>query len=262
MVTAAVARNRAAFTRVRVESLRTLSPTVRLLNLRALEEEKDAELAFRAGQWLDCKLPGVDALGGFSICSTPAAFRSERRLELAVKKSAHPPAAWLHSAHVLGQTIEVRAGGDFVYEPEGDHHRSSALFVCGGIGVNPLLSMVRERFERAAALPAAAHTTLLMSAKSPAELVFRRELEELARAHAGRLRLGFFVTQQPPEAGDAAVQSGRVSAERLCAAVAGWEAARSFAFVCGPPRMLDDVSEALVRSCGFAAERVLSEKWW
>ncbi|KAI1349510.1 hypothetical protein F5Y01DRAFT_288896 [Xylaria sp. FL0043] len=85
-------------------------------------------------------------------------------LELAVQKSPdNPPAAWLWqdadvdggegpgsssnpiSSSIAGSEVRVRVGGGFVWPPPGINVRSSlrrVVFVAGGVGVNPLVSML------------------------------------------------------------------------------------------------------------------------
>ncbi|KAI0969854.1 hypothetical protein F4678DRAFT_157126 [Xylaria arbuscula] len=76
-------------------------------------------------------------------------------LELAVQKSPdNPPAAWLwqnavnesgsESGGIIGKDIRVRVGGTFVWPPPGINVRTlrRVVFVAGGVGVNPLVSML------------------------------------------------------------------------------------------------------------------------
>ncbi|KAI0433392.1 hypothetical protein F5Y09DRAFT_85209 [Xylaria sp. FL1042] len=89
-------------------------------------------------------------------------------LELAVQKSPdNPPAAWLWQdavdpssvddrgpgpsgnhksipSPIIGREIRVRVGGGFVWPPPGINVRSlrRVVFVAGGVGVNPLVSML------------------------------------------------------------------------------------------------------------------------
>ena len=53
-------------------------------------------LAFLPGQWVDFFIPHVAAMGGFSFVSTPRQLERCGTFELAVKRSSHPAAAWLH----------------------------------------------------------------------------------------------------------------------------------------------------------------------
>ncbi len=46
---------------------------------------------------MDFFIPGVDTVGGFSICSSPGLLQREGVIELAVKHTRHPPAHWIHT---------------------------------------------------------------------------------------------------------------------------------------------------------------------
>lgn len=46
---------------------------------------------------VDFFIPGVDKVGGFSMCSSPGLLQQEGVIELAVKYAKHPPAHWIHT---------------------------------------------------------------------------------------------------------------------------------------------------------------------
>ncbi|KAI1112592.1 hypothetical protein F5Y14DRAFT_421157 [Nemania sp. NC0429] len=83
-------------------------------------------------------------------------------LELAVQKSPdNPPAAWLWRdppTSVLGAELRVRVGGSFVWPPPGVNVRAlrRVVFVAGGMGVNPLVSMLSSLASSSSSPPAAA----------------------------------------------------------------------------------------------------------
>lgn len=45
---------------------------------------------------VDLWAPGVDRVGGYSMCSSPTYLTDEGRLDLAVKYSDKQPSRWLH----------------------------------------------------------------------------------------------------------------------------------------------------------------------
>ena len=65
-----------------VRELTRLSPTTTGLRLEV--DADAAAFAFEPGQWVDFHIPGVDALGGYSITSIPSDLPA---LDLAVKAS-------------------------------------------------------------------------------------------------------------------------------------------------------------------------------
>ena len=51
-------------------------------------------------------------------------------LDLAVKASAHPPAAWCTRSAKVGDRVAIQVGGKFVLR-----EAEAALFVAGGVGL-------------------------------------------------------------------------------------------------------------------------------
>ena len=68
--------------------------------------QDDERFGFQPGQWVDFHAPGLITLGGFSIVSPPSQLTSSRTFEIAVKRSQHPPAHWVHT-QVLMQCTET-----------------------------------------------------------------------------------------------------------------------------------------------------------
>lgn len=242
----------------RVTAVREETPTVRELTFEVL----DSEFGFKAGNWVDFFIDGVAKVGGYSMCSTPMELP---RLRLAVKRSAHPPAAWCHSeAAVPGVAVHMKAGGQFSWDPALDGPGTShLLLVAGGIGVNPLYSILQAvaatpREE----LPELRRVSFLYSASTPSELAYRGHLEQLERDDE-RLRLALHVTRNA--AGEPWLgATGRIGAGALKAAVGAGEGVPSevLAYVCGPPAMTDELVAVLHEGLGVPKERVRLERWW
>ena len=124
-----------------VAQIEQLSPTTTKLRLRvdAAGREQHARLpfTFAPGQWVDFYIPPpIDKVGGYTITSLPEELP---HLDLAVKASAHPPAAWCTTRAAVGDRVALRVGGSFVLQKRHD----AALFVAGGVGINPLYSMLQ-----------------------------------------------------------------------------------------------------------------------
>ena len=117
-------------------------------------------------------IEGAEAVGGYSITSSPA---DQTTIRLAVKHdgSDHPVTNWLHDDAGEGDLVEVSLGGDFTYTPD---EARSVVLIGGGIGMTPLMSIVRAVDEMARLT----RLTLVYSASSPDELLFRRELQSIA----------------------------------------------------------------------------------
>lgn len=236
------------------------TPTVRELEMQVA----DAEFTFRPGNWVDLFIEDVTKVGGYSICSIPAQLP---RLRLAVKQSDHPPAAWCHSeAAVPGASVRIKAGGRFSWDAEIDSVGvKHLLLIAGGIGVNPLYSVLQAvSAARVQTVPDLGRITLLYSASRPSELAFRGHLEKLSSADP-RIRLVFYVTRNSDPEEPWAGMVGRIGQGAVEAAIAegGVPASGVLAYVCGPPAMTDQLVEVLKgHTIALADQQVRFEKWW
>ena len=228
-----------------ISAIRRETPTVKSFTL----DLRGRELGFRAGQWVDffVTLDGAEAIGGYSITSSPSVQDS---VGLAIRRdeSHHPVTNWLHEEARVGDAVEISLGGDFYYTPD---MADSVTLVGGGIGLTPLMSVLRAADEAERPTRAA----LIYSASAPSELLFRRELEDMASRNP-LLSLAFTVTQPGAEAWNGRV--GRIDADLLRAASADLD---SLFFVCGPPAMIQNMIQALI-SIGVPPSNIRYEQWW
>ncbi|KAA0157670.1 hypothetical protein FNF27_00448 [Cafeteria roenbergensis] len=155
--------------------------------------------SFRCGQWVDFSVPGLEEVGGYSICSPPSQLPL---LELAVRRAERQPARWVRESATAGQAVALRVGGNVWHSVDRDPHRSSRSLVLigGGIGMSPLMATLREwaawRLSPDGAA-ASSTLTLLQSAASEAELVWRDEVTALQAALPdGALGVHYSVTAE------------------------------------------------------------------
>lgn len=151
--------------------------------------------------------------------------------------------------------------------------------LAGGIGINPLFSILQHCCELAQGSSDGGSgaverrglrgplVALLYSAAAPAEFPFRKELEQLAAAAGGSIRLQFFLTGHEETLIAAGWHRGRIGRRQLEAALqwllsrAGTgSSADAAALVCGPPTMEDAVISDL-RHLGLEQEQIRSERW-
>lgn len=251
-------------------------------SVKRLELEVDGAFRFAPGQWVDAFLPGVDMVGGFSICSVPADLP---RMTLGVKRARHPPARWCHEEAAPGDQVLLRAGGAFHHSTRPGAgagrdvqlevpHARHLLLVAGGVGVNPLLSIARDFADAVAATPAparadvpadAVRATALFSAPHPAEFPFAGDLIRLAEdlGVAGRLQVHRTLTARDRDAHpEWQGRWGRIDRHWLEEQVASSGSPdRTLAFLCGPPPMTEAVAADLAR-IGVPGDQVRFEKWW
>ena len=258
---------------------KALTPTVRALELLIAAEDA-AAFTFRAGQLVDLQAPGVEQLGGFSMCSSPASLPT---VELAVKDAPNwAPARWCNRDAQVGDAVELRVGGDLTIPPsEAD---ADLLLIAGGIGINPLLSMLRDLADsavpqygmKATGTGRRQRAHLMYSASSFDELAFLPEIQAMVKK---ALRYSVNITAEMRVTGDGAGwtgRRGRFGAPDVASAVASMSEygarsdaksgatlvpARPTVYLCGPPPMIDELSEHAL-SEGVPEARVRYERWW
>ena len=121
---------------VRIVEIRQETPTVKSLRLDLMGQD----FSFHPGQWIDCyaEIEGERPVAGYTLTSSAAV---KKTIELAVKEADNPVTRFIHGEAAVGDTLYVDGGqGDVYYAREmGD----SLVLIAGGIGITPLISMVR-----------------------------------------------------------------------------------------------------------------------
>ena len=226
--------------------------------------------------------------------SSKLASRSNENphIELAVQHSPSPPAQWLFRppSEILKTTLHVRPGGSFVYPPltippERFQDVKRVVMVAGGVGINPLMSMLlsMEQHSPPAILLYAVRKPPPQEGGFPDEngvprsgVLFLERLITLAASYPKRISIHLYLTGDGQlggsrEALDDAVRKGNVKVfegrrwrhDELEEAL-GEERERenTVAYVCGPPQMTDEDVEVLRVAPGMKGDWVFCEKWW
>lgn len=135
----------------------------------------------RAGQFvaLTLEVDGVRRTRCFSISSAPRGGRGPRHIELTIKSTARGAVTpRLVHPSIVGATVELsQPMGSFVLD---DDLPPRLLFVTGGSGITPVISMLRSLDRKAIREGAPrAKVTLLHFARSEREALFLAELREM-----------------------------------------------------------------------------------
>ena len=206
------------------------------------------EFSFLPGQWVDCyvEIDGTPQVAGYSMTSSSL---TKGTIDLAVKLVGQNPVThFLHRRARVGDRLCVEEGqGDFYYRRNmGD----SLVLMGGGIGLTPLMSMIRYVDQAEPKVSA----TLLYSARTPSELLFRQQLEEIAARNV-RIRCRFTVTRPSTEPWSG--RTGRIDAAMLAEAEIDLGA---LFYLSGPPAMVEDMAH-LLEERGVPASRIKHETW-
>ena len=156
---------------------------------------------FAAGQHLPLRLTIAEhaqpLIRTYSLSSAPA----DGFLRISVKRQGLA-SGYLHEHVKVGSLLEAKAPrGQFVLDPE---QRRPLVLLAAGVGITPLLSMLREVAYQNRRLRRRRVVWLIQSARQLAELAFSRELQELQQ-QAGDTLQWLRVLSQP----EAEVQEGR-----------------------------------------------------
>uniref|UniRef100_A0A7M4DYE8 Oxidoreductase NAD-binding domain-containing protein 1 n=2 Tax=Crocodylus porosus TaxID=8502 RepID=A0A7M4DYE8_CROPO len=238
------------------------SETVKRLRLAVMNKD----FTFKAGQWVDFFIPGLDIVGGFSICSSPGLLEQEGVLELAVKHTVHPPAHWIHTQCTLDSEVALRVGGDFCFDPQPGDSPVNLVLIAGGVGINPLFSILLHvadlyiNQETKGSGYKMGTVKLLYSAKNTNELLFKENILRLMNAFPGKIACNFHVTQQSLQVCEELqpyIIEGRISAKDL----EKHASKDTLWYICGPPPMIESISK-LLKNLGVPTDCILFEKWW
>jgi len=232
--------------KARVEKIEPLTHDISRL---AVQLTAPREMDFRAGQYVDIRIPDAEAFRSFSMSSTP---RSMDRLEFIIKIFA----GGLFSGYVAermhpGEELElVGPYGKFGMRDTA----AEAVFIGGGSGMAPLWGMlndmVEERIRR--------KVTFFYGARTGRDLFWLEELHAL-----GEHLTDFSFVPALSEASAADAWEGETGlitdvVDRHLSRVQAQNGLE--AYLCGPPGMIDAAMTVLLRR-GIADSRIYYDKF-
>lgn len=209
--------------------------------------------AFDPGMFM--MLYGIDKQTGerhvgraMSIASDPSSINMEFFIIKNPTHGEHIGRSHFNDVEMDDQFVLKGPSGQFRFDPTKD---SKVLFIAGGTGISPFMSMLRHMRLR----NDSTDVIVLYSVKYPTEVIKKQELEEMGKS----LELKLTVTVTRPAPGDGwAGQTGHVDAamvqkyaqdftERMC-------------YVCGPLAFVKAVKDALA-SLNVPTNRISADVW-
>src|SRR5207302_5069801 len=137
-----------------------------------------ADVKFFPGQYMDIEVPGAGATRSFSMANTSA--RDSGQLEFVIK--VYPDGLFSHFLDTglkVGDRLDVT--GPFGVFTLREGYETDLVFVGGGAGLAPILSLLRSMAERGIQRKA----TFYYGARGRRDLCFEAELRDLARKLPG-----------------------------------------------------------------------------
>ncbi len=215
-----------------------------------LEARRPQLFRYRPGQFLtfDFEIDGQHINRCYTLSSTPT---RPHLVSITTKRvPGRPVSSWLHDR--LKPGMELRATGPMGEFTSLNHPAEKYLFLSGGSGITPLMSMARAYYD----LAQPRDILFVHSARSPADIIFRDELALIARGLPG-FRLAHLCES---DAGDASWSGyrGRLSPP-LLRLIAPDFAEREI-FTCGPAPYMAAV-RGMLREAGFDMARYHEESF-
>jgi len=231
---------------LRVVSIVEETPDVRTFRF-ADPEGQPLPFKHQPGQYLVLSLTidGKKVKRTYTIASSPT---QSSYCEITVKREENGYGSrHLHETFRPGQVVNVTApAGRFTFN--GTESRSIVL-IAGGVGITPLMSILRHL--TAQSWNGDIH--FIYSAKTPRDIIFRRELDDL---HKRFPNLRLHVTLTRAEGTDWMGKHGRITAKFLNEAVP--DLAMHPIYICGPITMMEPTIQ-LLRELGVPKEQIKSE---
>ncbi len=202
---------------------------------------------FLPGQFLTLTVltDGKPVKRTYTIASSPT---QHDYVEVTVKHEAGGAVSgYLHDKVKEGDLLDCSGpSGSFVFT---GRECKCILLIGGGVGITPLMSVIRYLTDRAWA----GDIYLIYSVHAPQDFIFREEIEYLARRHPN-FRVA--VTVSHPEGTDWAGEKGRITKELIAKSVP--DLASRYVHLCGPVPLMEAVKKELAE-LGVPKERIKTE---
>jgi ferredoxin-NADP reductase len=183
---------------------------------------------FQAGQYINLfvEVGGVRTSRPYSIASPPNQIGY---FDITVRKVEDGfVSGYLVDEGKVGEKFESTSpSGNFFHNPL--FHGDNLVFLAGGSGITPFMSMIREVTDRGLARD----IHLIYGCQHPDDIIFQEELEDRAKRHSN-LTVTVVISDPPP--GYAGL-TGFITADLLRKAL-GDISSKTF-YICGPEEMYD-----------------------
>lgn len=218
-------------------------------NVKSLRFLRTKELSFQAGQFMRVTLDvdGAEQSKYFSFSSAPT---EHDHIEF-TKKMSNSPFSKALERLTIGDTIKIKMPfGKFILDEKESRH----AFLSGGIGITPIRSMLRDALDRRLSCD----MVLFYGNRSPEDIVFRPELEEMTKEHKNlKIVFSLDTTEACPDGWKG--RCGFINADSIKEELPDY-AERIF-YVCGPPVMVQSLTSILEDQLKVSTERIQRENF-
>jgi propane monooxygenase reductase component len=222
---------------------------MRHLVLRMIEPD---EIKFFPGQYMDIAIPETDAVRSFSMANTSS--RETGLLEFVIK--VYPDgkfSEFLGDKLAEGDRLDITGPFGVFTLREGDN---DLVFVGGGAGMAPILSLLRTMAERGLTRKA----TFFYGARTKKDLCFEAELRELEDKLTDFRYIPALSEPAGSEPGDEKDWDGETGLITDVVKRHASDLRGAHAYVCGPPPMVE-AALPLLATLGVEEKRIYFDKF-
>jgi propane monooxygenase reductase component len=207
-----------------------------------------SEIKFFPGQYVDIAVPGTGQTRSFSMANTSS--REDGRLEFVIK--IYPDGLFSHfldTQLAIGDRLELT--GPFGVFTLREGFETDLVFVGGGAGMAPILSLLRSMSERGIDRKA----TYYYGVRQRRDLCFEAELRALEQSLPGFSYVP--ALSEPADGDDWDGETGLITdvVKRLAGPLKG-----AHAYVCGPPPMVE-AAMPMLAAAGVEEKRIYYDKF-
>ncbi|MGR8935616.1 MAG: FAD-binding oxidoreductase [Gammaproteobacteria bacterium] len=221
------------------------SKTIRLVGAEPLL------FSYKPGQFITLMLTigGNNVQRSYSMSSSPS---RPHTLEITVKRVADGLVSnWLCDELKLGSKLRVKGpSGRFTCF---EYPAGKLLFIAAGSGITPIMSMARWITDTAAEVD----VKMLVSSKTPQDVIFRKELELMSARHSN-FQVAVTLTGNWQGTESWLGLTGRINPKMIELLAPDFK--DRHVFICGPEIFMQDVEKTL-RSMGFPMAQLHSESF-
>jgi ring-1,2-phenylacetyl-CoA epoxidase subunit PaaE len=217
-------------------------------------EQPEPILDYKAGQYLTVILDinGKEERRSYSLCTSPFV---DPYPGITVKKVAGGLISnYLNDNLRPGKTIDImRPKGNFTttYHSKNDRH---FVMVAGGSGITPIMGITKSVLVN----EPLTKVTLLYCSRSEEEVIFKKQLDELAARYEGRLQVIHNLSQPSPSWTGL---KGRMDATKIQEVLKDKIGPSSLYYLCGPEGLMASAATAL-KSLGVEEELIHKESFF
>lgn len=218
-----------------------------------LDFEGLADFDFKPGQfimvWIDGVVNENDVLlkRAYSIVSCPY---HKKYLELCVK--AEKPGSFAEKLHALPEGSTIHLQGPYGRFALTEKCEDDLIFIGGGTGIAPLLSMIRTVVHEKRGNKMA----LFYSVKDHERYLYREEIEKLAAEHHDFRSIIHFTS---PDVKDWHGELGRIDEDRIKKYL-GEDLSKCKVFLCGAREMVQGLKDSVLE-LGVKPNNIHQESW-